>query len=84
MIGWKLWYDSGWSVTSDDLPWSLAPKKGVQVFMRYFADGTREIITGEDEYEHEGAKKYGRWMDEEKFMEIQLAAMSDRWRPSIS
>jgi hypothetical protein len=82
IVGWKLWYADGLTVTSQDVPWADAPRQGVEVLMVYHPNGYRTIVKGRDEYTFPGEaeSKLGLEIDRGVFEAMQRAAMADSWR----
>lgn len=53
LLGWKLWYADGSTVSSEESTWEDAPQHGVIALVRYWLSGGREVVNGPDLYTRE-------------------------------
>lgn len=53
LVGWKLWYADGSTVTSAQSTWNDAPQHKTIALHRYWSNGAMEIVTGDDLYTRE-------------------------------
>ena len=50
LIGWKVWYSDGMTITSKTNKWIHIPMKGLQILKKFYDDKTSEILAGAELY----------------------------------
>ena len=50
LIGWKVWYSDGMTITSKTNKWIHIPIKGLQILKKFYDDKTSEILAGAELY----------------------------------
>lgn len=90
LVGWKIWYSDGSTFSSAQGKWEDAPIDDIQILMRYYDNGKREIVQGVDIYfieEFHGDEarklkwiKFGKEIKADEYIRITKVALNDKER----
>ena len=50
LIGWKVWYSDGMTITSKTNKWIHIPMKEFQILKKFYDDKTSEVLAGAELY----------------------------------
>ena len=59
LVGWKVYYDNGKEISSQDSSWEEIPFDGILALVEFYSDGRREVHHSRDYYILDDGKAYG-------------------------
>ena len=58
LIGWRVFYDDGQELSSQDRDWKSIPMDGVLAVVEYYDDGTKQVHHNKDYYVLDDGKAF--------------------------